>query len=184
MATQLEEERQSVPSVKFKAIGDTFVGMVVDRAEVPLYQYMADGSKGAQIVGKNGKLRTQEMLTLLVMAGTTCTVGDGPAEVGSIGRLYIKGHNRWAYVEAKNAGHGSLCVGDVIRQRYVRDEPGAGGNAKKVSDFALRKPKPEEAQLAAKAEQEHEAMHRKVLDGSPAGGNVPAQYADVDEEAF
>lgn len=182
MATQLEEQRESIPSAKFKTVGDTFVGMVVDRAEVPLYQYMADGSMGPQIIGKNGKPRTQEMLTLLVMAGTTCPVGDGPAEPDTLARLYIKGHNRWAYVEAKNAGHGALCVGDVIRQRYLRDEPGQGGNAKKVSDFALRKPKPEEADLAKRAEAEHEALHRRQLDDGPAG--VPAQYADVDEEAF
>lgn len=183
MGTQLEEERQSIPGAKFKTVGDTLVGMVVDRVEVPLYEYRQDGSKGPQLIGKNGKPRTQELLTLIVMPGTTCHVGEGPAVEGTLCRDYIKSHHRWAYIEAKNAGHGSLCVGDVIRRRYLKDEAGQGGNAKHVHDFALRKPKPEEAQLASRAETEREKLHRKVLDEAPAG--APASSApELDEEAF
>lgn len=187
MATQLETERQSIPGAKFEAIGDTFVGMVVDRQEVPLYEYRRDGSKGPQLVGNNGKLRTQEMLTCIVMPGTTCKVGDGPAVEGTLARNYIKGHNRWSYIEAKNAGHGALCVGDVIRRRYVRTEPGQGGNDKRVHDFALRKPKPEESALAARAEDEHGRLHSTTLEQAQSGRPAVAAaqaVPEMDEEAF
>jgi hypothetical protein len=184
VATQLEEERQSLPNAKLNAVGDAYVGMVVDRAEVPMYEYKRDGSRGDQLIGKNGKPRTQELITMIALPGTTCHLGDEPAAEGALFRDYIKGHNRWAYIEAKNAGHGALCVGDVIRRRFVREEPGEGGGTKKVSDFALRKPKPEESELAARAEREHEAMYRKVLDGSgqaPAGGQPAGHQYDEDD---
>lgn len=184
MAIQLEEERQSIPGAKFKTIGDTFVGMVVDRVEVPLYEYRADGSQGPQLVGKNGKPRTQEMLTCLVMPGTSCQVGEGAAVEGTLARLYIKSHHRWAFIETKNAGHGALCVGDVLRRRYTADEPGAGGNPKHVHDFALRKAKPEEAQLVAKAEGEHARLHSTPLESASAGGQPAASAPELDEEAF
>lgn len=185
MGTQLEDERQSLPNARFGQVGETYVGMVVDRVEVPMYEFKRDGSRGDQLVGKNGKLRTQELITMIAMPGTTCQIGDGAAVEGALFRDYIKGHNRWSYIEAKNAGHGALCVGDVIRRRFVKEEPGEGGGTKKVSDFALRKPKPEEAQLSARAEQEHEAIHRKVLDGGQPTNTTPdttPRWPDPDED--
>lgn len=188
MGKALEDERRSIPAASFKAIGDTFVGMVVDRAEVAWYEYRSDGTQGPQKISKADKPQTQEMLTCLVLAGTTCHVGGAPAVEGTVARLYIKGHNRYTpgrsdcYGIAKDA-HGPLCVGDVIRERYIADEQGQGAQPKHVHDFAFRKPKPEEAELEAKAEAEHDALHRRALDGSPAGGPA-ASAPDMDESDF
>lgn len=172
MAIQLGSSRPSTPSVKLRSIGDKVVVAIVDVAEVPWLEYGTNSPK----IGKDGKPRTQERITGLVVSGNgTVTEGDTDREVrpGELVAIYVSAHNRWEFIEAKMKLGRPLHVGDVMQWRYDRDEKGLSANPKKVRTCALRPASDAEADQVARCEQAHRQLRS---DSAPAP--TPAQAAD------
>ena len=166
----LREGGSRFPTVKFTEVGDRFVGMVVDYDDkAPLYVYGTQERK----VTPNGKEQTKDVLTVLVMAGTTAPVTDPDGEdgehmadpVGTVAKVHIQGHNRWtpdARPTGKPAWRNALdeypqfrrgCA--VLGEFESTTRVGSGGaklsQDKKLIGFAVRAAKPEEAPLIEQA---------------------------------
>lgn len=174
MAIQLGQERTSTPSVKLRSIGDKVVVAVIDVKEVPWLEYGTNEPK----IGKDGKARTQERLTALVVSGNGVvgdTDGERPVKPGEVVSIYLSGHNRWEFIEAKKALGRPLSVGDVLQWKYDRDEKSSAGNDKKVRTCALRPPKDTEAAQVAECERLYHQLRTEgiSLDQRPTGDNDP-----------
>lgn len=173
----LEEPRPAgMPGVKFNAIGDTLVGMLVhvDDSQ-PREKY---GRPGEFHRKPDGSVQTKTVLTYLVMPGTKgVTVKDWDDETGrpkedAQGRKlhrevqpgefvvrYLEGAKRWDYFQAKKS-IGSHKLGDVIRERFTEESwKGRNGEqlqqAKKIHTFEMRRAKAEEAGLKAQCKAQY-----------------------------
>lgn len=193
MAIALDTERQSFPNVRHRAIGQEFVGMVVDRQVRDRKKYGTDEVE----IGANGKPRKEEVVTLLVMEGTTAPVGKGEddrdAVVGETVKFIVKGRTYGAVIDARKKLDGVPMVGDVVRTRYreasimhegkvvetlnTNEEVTAKRLKGKVVvpelDVKVRRAKPDEAALVAKAEQTYHQLHNEgVALAAPAAAST------------
>lgn len=191
------------PTVKFQEVNDQFVGMVIDYDDAaPLYLY----GTGDRKVTPNGKPQTKDVLTLLVMVGTTCPVtdpggGEGAAladPVGVVAKVHIQGHNRWtsdkrpdsqlpAWRNAMDA-NGSFRRGCVVKGKFeATTRVGANGaklsQDKKIIGFAIREAKADEADLIERCRQEYGRIKAAKAD-EPV--TVPQRSGSVvdDSDAF
>lgn len=191
------------PTVKFSEVGDRFVGMVIDYDDAaPLYIYGTQDRK----LTPNGKPQTKDVLTVLVMAGTTCPVTDPDGEdgatlanpVGVVAKVHIQGHNRWT-PDKRPDGHlpawrnaldanGSFRRGCVVMGKFeATSRVGANGaklsQDKKIVGFAIRDAKADEAHLVEQARQEYTRIKAAKAD-EPAAVPVRAAVVVDDSEAF
>lgn len=190
------------PVVGARGLGQQVVAMVVDKE----MRGRLD-KDGKVILNSRGKPAQEEVLTVMVMDGTTGTVSGGDLnddwtpESGALARMIFKGLGFGKLIDARKDVGGGTLVGDVLRvsSKSATIWRGAGDiAAKDVTDQATidkarakglsvgwdievdyRRAKPEEAGLVAKAEQLHmENKARIALDGDAA------RQADDVSDAF
>jgi hypothetical protein len=163
MGIELGSSRTATPSVKLRNIGDKVIVAVVDVTAVPWLEYGTNEQK----VGKDGKARSQDKVTALVVAGNgVITDNETDREVvpGEIVSIYLAGHNRWEFIEAKRKLTRPLNVGDVMQWRYDRDEKSSvASNPKKVRTVAIRPPKAEEGEQTRRCEQLHHQLRNEGI---------------------
>lgn len=156
MAIELDTPRAAgLPVANVREIGQTIKGMVIDKWVRE--QHDKSGSpipklnaQGGQIRKRDGNpaYKMEEVLTIMVMEGTTgtITVGSGldaemvVPEVGSLVRLIFKGMGYNKLIEARNAAGGGTNVSDVIDETAASATiwRGAGDIAKaNVTDSAV-----------------------------------------------
>lgn len=122
MPITLEEPKAAgLPVVKRQAIGERFIGAVVD-------QHQRDVLKnGERVMKDNGKPRQELVVTVVTMPGSTATASIGdhasvPAP-GELVRVILRGGGFGDWIEAKNSlpaitgvQAGQISVGDVVEQ--------------------------------------------------------------------
>lgn len=174
MPISLETSTPRTPSAKLLNIGDHVVVAVVDVTQVPWLEYGTQEPK----IGKDGKPRTQDVVTGLVISGNA-VIKDGDedrqAQPDELVTIYLAGHNRWEWIEAKRRLPRPLSVGDVMRWKYDRDEKSqVAANPRKVRTVALRPANPDETARVTKCEQLHQQLRSKQIvidtDPTPAHG--------------
>jgi len=141
------------PSIKLRNLNDWCDVALVN---VDVVDWIEFGSTEPKI-GKDGKPRTQDRITAIVIAGNaviTDNDADVPVKADDVISIYCAGHRRWEYILAVKA-RGQLMRGDVMRVKYTHDEASAtkGNNAKKVWSFQIRAAKPDEATRTARCEE-------------------------------
>lgn len=191
------------PTVKFNEVGDTFVGMVIDYDDkAPLYVYGTTERK----LTPQGKEQTKDVLTVLLMPGTTAPVTDPDGEdgatladpVGVVAKVHIQGHNRWTPDERpagqspawRNAlaAHGEFRRGCVVKGEFcATSRVGANGaklsQDKKIVGFKVRANKPEEAALIEQCRTEYARIKAQKAD-EPVPVPVRAAPIHDDSDAF
>jgi hypothetical protein len=173
MGTPIGQTSTTAPSVKLRNVGDHVDLAIVDVEVVPWLEY---GSLAPKI-GKDGKPRTQERVTALVVAGNGVTTSDDEDVVvkpGETVAVYFSAHRRWEWIQAQRKLDGGLQCGDVVRIKYARDEPGSAGNDKKVWDVQVRHPRPEESAQSQRCEE----LRAGQQQATPVGAELD------DEEPF
>lgn len=180
MGIELESARTGTPGVRLTAIGDSVVVAVVDVRQVPWTEF----GTGEPKIGKDGKPRTQDRVVGLVVKGNA-VINDGGTEravaAGDIVAIYLAGHNRWEFIEAKNKLPRPLNVGDVMQWRYDRDEKSQYGNPKKVKTCTIRPAKADEGEQVKRCEELH---HRLRNEGIALDTPKQSTVADDDLEPF
>lgn len=202
MAIQLDTPTVSnrPPVIGAREVGAEIVGMVIDKE-----QRERRDKDGKAILNSRGKPAQEEVLTILVLEGTTGTISggeledDATPEVGSVGRIIVKGLAYGALIDARKAV-GSMFVGDVVTvtAKSATIWRGAGDiAAKDVTDeatiakarskglsvgfdlaIAYRRSTPDEHALVAKCEALfHERQQAKAI-------NLDAKPQDDDLEPF
>jgi hypothetical protein len=203
MAIELDQPTTSTrpPVIGARGLGQTVVGMVVNKE-----MRSRTDKDGKPIMNSRGKPAQEEVLTVMLLDGTTGTVSGGDLaddwtpEAGTVARLIFKGFGFGKLIDARNQVGGTQ-VGDVvmvtassatiwrgpgdIAAKDVTDDATIGkARAKGLSvgwdiDVTYRRAAANEAALAAKAEQLHmENKARIALD-------VPAATPAVDlDDAF
>lgn len=190
-------------TVKFNEVGDRFVGMVIDYDDkAPLYVYGTTERK----LTPQGKEQTKDVLTVLLMAGTTCPVTDPNGEdgatlddpVGVVAKVHIQGHNRWTPDERPNgqspawrnalAAFGEFRRGCVVKGEFcATSRVGANGaklsQDKKIIGFAVRAHKADEAALIEQCRTEYARLKAAKADEQVP---VPVRATPVydDSDAF
>jgi len=193
MAIELDQPTTSTrpPVIGARGLGQTVVGMVVNKE-----MRSRTDKDGKPIMNSRGKPAQEEVLTVMLLDGTTGTVSGGDLaddwtpESGTVARLIFKGLGFGKLIDARNQVGGTQ-VGDVvmvtassatiwrgagdIAAKDVTDDATIGkARAKGLSvgwdtDVTYRRAAANEAQLVAKAEQLHmDAKARIALDGPAA----------------
>jgi hypothetical protein len=198
MGTPLGQQSQpGHPSIKLRAPGQYVDFHVVDITEVPRYEF---GTRNPKL-NQQGQPMKQHRVTALVAGGTghipDDTGPDGAERVvraGDVAIVYIAGRDKWDpdldKTRQPNEGRSwggavdtlpdkQLCCGDVVRWTYEGDVQGQGAQPRKIRTFRLRRPRPDEAAGAQRAEELRLEVNRTPI-GAPAGGGG---YG-VDEEPF
>jgi len=192
MAIQLDTPNTSTrpPVIGAREVGAVVRGMVIDKE-----MRGRQDKDGKPILNSRGKPAQEEVLTVLVLDGTTGTVSggdladDSTPEAGTVGRIIVKGMAYGALIDARKP-IGATQVGDVvtitaksatvwrgagdIAAKDVTEEATiAKARAKGLSvgfDLAIdyRRATPAEAALVAQAEQLHmERRNAITLDAKP-----------------
>lgn len=182
------------PTVKFNEVGDRFVGMVIDYDDkAPLYVYGTQERK----VTPQGKEQTKDVLTVLLMKGTTAPVTDPAGEDGAllddaegvVARVHIQGHNRWTPDRRpegqKPAWRNALdeyaefrrgCV--VMGQFEATSRVGANGaklsQDKKIVGFAVRAAKADEQALIDRCKKEYRDIKAAKAAATEQPSGTPA----------
>jgi hypothetical protein len=202
MAIELDQPTAGTrpPVVGARGLGQAVIGMVIDK-EVRARQ----DRDGKPILNSRGKPAQEEVLTVMVLAGTTGTVSGGDLaddrvpDVGEVCRLIFRGLGYGKLIDARRAVGGTQ-VGDVITVTapsatiwrgagdiHSKDVTDAAiidkARAKGLSvgwdlDVAYRRHTAGEAALVAKAEAAH-VEHRARIEL-----DTPARPAVDDLEAF
>jgi hypothetical protein len=177
--------------VKRTAIGQHFVGALVNVQQRPIMKRDQRTGELGPVVKPDGKHKQELVLTLIAMPGTTAPAGLGDTTVvptpGDKVRLILRGRSFGDWIEAKK-GHGALQTGDVVEQTtdhgQAYDSAGAPtgnrlttqaeiDNLPRQQTFGiygtltLRKPTPAEAEWATKADEAHHEVvqqARTVID--------------------
>lgn len=136
---ELGDDVTRPPGIKLLHPGDTVEVAIIDQAVIPWTEF----GTGEQKIGKNGKPRTQEVYTALVIHGDAVRrEGDDEVRVtpGEVVSIYLAGHRRWNRIEAYKALGRKVRVGDVWSWTYEKDERSAvaGQNPKKVHSLIAR----------------------------------------------
>ncbi len=194
MAIELDSPQTSnrPPVIGARGLGQKVRAMVIDKE-------MRDrlDRDGKNILNSRGKPAKEEVLTVMILEGTTGTVSGGDLnddwtpEVGSVARLIYKGLAFGKLIDARKEVGGATMVGDVIEETSNSATVWRGQGdiaAKEVTDQATidkarakglsvgwdkeityRRADKDEAGLVAKAEQLHmENRERINLDARPA----------------
>lgn len=194
MAIELDSPQTSnrPPVIGARGLGQKVRAMVIDKE-------MRDrlDKDGKNILNSRGKPAKEEVLTVMILEGTTGTVSGGDLnddwtpEVGSVARLIYKGLAFGKLIDARKEVGGATMVGDVIEETSNSATVWRGQGdiaAKEVTDQATidkarakglsvgwdkeityRRADKDEAGLVAKAEQLHmENRERINLDAKPA----------------
>jgi len=141
MAIQLDTPSTSTrpPVVGAREVGAVINGMVIDKE-----MRGRQDKDGRPILNSRGKPAQEEVLTVLLLEGTTGTVSggdladDSTPEVGTVGRIIVKGMAYGALIDARKPV-GATQVGDVVTvtARSATVWRGAGDiAAKDVTDDA------------------------------------------------
>jgi len=192
------------PVVRAAGFGQTVVGMVIDKEVRP----RRDNKSGAPILKADGRPSHEEVLTVMIMGGSTGIISGGDfgddrtPEAGECCRLIVKGRDYGALIDARKKGtKGATNVGDVITAaataatiwRGKGDIAKAGttdpddvskARAKGLSVswdtvITYRAATPDEAALVAKAEGLHHQLRERIsLDQAASSGGG----GDFDEE--
>ena len=200
MAIQLDNPTTSnrPPVIGARGLGQQVIGMVIDKE-----MRGRTDKDGKPILNSRGKPAQEEVLTVVVMEGSTGTVSGGELNdditpnPGDVCRLIFKGLGFGKVIDARKEVGGATMVGDVITVtspsatvwRGAGDIAAAGvkdqatidkARAKGLSvgwdlEVAYRRAEATEAGLVARAEQLHmENRERITLDG-------PKPAADLDD---
>lgn len=194
MAIELDSPQTSnrPPVIGARGLGQKVRAMVIDKE-------MRDrlDKDGKNILNSRNKPAKEEVLTVMILEGTTGTVSGGDLnddwtpEVGSVARLIYKGLAFGKLIDARKEVGGATMVGDVIEETSNSATVWRGQGdiaAKEVTDQATidkarakglsvgwdkeityRRADKDEAGLVAKAEQLHmENRERINLDAKPA----------------
>lgn len=194
MAIELDSPQTSnrPPVIGARGLGQKVRAMVIDKE-------MRDrlDKDGKNILNSRGKPAKEEVLTVMILEGTTGTVSGGDLnddwtpEVGSVARLIYKSLAFGKLIDARKEVGGATMVGDVIEETSNSATVWRGQGdiaAKEVTDQATidkarakglsvgwdkeityRRADKDEAGLVAKAEQLHmENRERINLDARPA----------------
>jgi hypothetical protein len=194
MAIELDSPQTSnrPPVIGARGLGQTVKAMVVDKEQRGRLD-----KEGKVILNSRGKPAQEEVLTVMVLEGTTGTVSGGDLnddwtpDTGTVARQIFKGLAFGKLIDARKEVGGSTIVGDVIETTSPSATIWRGQGdiaAKDVTDQATidkarakglsvgwdlevtyRRATPAEAGLVAKAEQLHmENRERITLDTKPA----------------
>ena len=194
MAIELDTPQTSnrPPVVGARGLGQIVKAMIVDKEMRPRVD-----KDGKAIMNSRGKPAQEEVLTVMVLEGTTGTVSGGDLnddwtpETGSVARQIFKGLAFGKLIDARKEIGGATMVGDVIETRSISATVWRGQGdiaAKDVTDqstidkararglsvgwdieVTYRRASAAEAGLVAKAEQLHmENRERITLDSKPA----------------
>lgn len=194
MAIELDTPQTSnrPPVIGARGLGQIVKAMIVDKEMRPRVD-----KDGKAIMNSRGKPAQEEVLTVMVLEGTTGTVSGGDLnddwtpETGSVARQIFKGLAFGKLIDARKEVGGSAMVGDVIETRSISATVWRGQGdiaAKDVTDqstidkararglsvgwdigVTYRRASAAEAGLVAKAEQLHmENRERITLDPKPA----------------
>lgn len=194
MAIELDTPQTSnrPPVVGARGLGQIVKAMIVDKEMRPRVD-----KDGKAIMNSRGKPAQEEVLTVMVLEGTTGTVSGGDLnddwtpETGSVARQIFKGLAFGKLIDARKEIGGATMVGDVIETRSISATVWRGQGdiaAKDVTDQSTidkarakglsvgwdievdyRRASAAEAGLVAKAEQLHmENRERITLDPKPA----------------
>ena len=115
MAIQLDQPRNTVPVIGPRDFGQRALGMVVNKE-----QRTRLNREGETILNSRGKPAQEEVLTVLVLDGNTGTISGGDLnddyapEVGTLGRMIVKGLTFGKLIDARKTAGGTTQVGDVI----------------------------------------------------------------------
>jgi len=179
------ESRRPDP-LTLDAIGQYIDFAVINEEKAPAYVY----GTNERAVTKDGKPKTKDILTVLVIRGSGQIGKKGERRTvagGEIGSVHIEGIDRWAPDDDKpkekgafkswsgaKEDHGQLNVGDVVRWAYEGDVQGKGAQPRKVRLFKIRAHRPEELEQTERCRK----MHRE-------GVQVPiGATASADDEPF
>lgn len=194
MAIELDSPQTSnrPPVIGARGLGQTVKAMVVDKEQRGRLD-----KDGKVILNSRGKPAQEEVLTVMVLEGTTGTVSGGDLNddwtpnTGTLARQIFKSLAFGKLIDARKEVGGSTIVGDVIETTSPSATIWRGQGdiaAKDVTDQATidkarakglsvgwdlevtyRRATPAEAGLVAKAEQLHmENRERITLDTKPA----------------
>jgi len=194
MAIELDSPQTSnrPPVIGARGLGQIVKAMIVDKE----MRGRVD-KDGKAIMNSRGKPAQEEVLTVMVLEGTTGTVSGGDLnddwtpETGSVARQIFKGLAFGKLIDARKEVGGATMVGDVIETRSISATVWRGQGdiaAKDVTDqstidkarakglsvgwdieVTYRRASAAEAGLVAKAEQLHmENRERITLDPKPA----------------
>ena len=194
MAIELDSPQTSnrPPVIGARGLGQTVKAMVVDKEQRGRLD-----KEGKVILNSRGKPAQEEVLTVMVLEGTTGTVSGGDLNddwtpnTGTLARQIFKSLAFGKLIDARKEVGGSTIVGDVIETTSPSATIWRGQGdiaAKDVTDQATidkarakglsvgwdlevtyRRATPAEAGLVAKAEQLHmENRERITLDTKPA----------------
>jgi len=194
------------PVVRAAGFGQTVIGMVIDKEVRP-----RRSREGAPILKADGRPSHEEVLTVMIMGGSTGIISGGDfgddrtPDTGEVCRLIVKGRDYGALIDARKKGtKGATNVGDVITTTATAATiwRGKGDIAKagttdpddvtKARTKGLsvswdtvttyRAATPDEAALVVKAEGLHHQLRERIsLDQAASGGGGGA---DFDEEPF
>lgn len=176
------------PTVKLRDKGQKWVGLLIDADDqAPLYEYGITPPQRA--LSPEGKPKTKDVLTLLLVEGTDCVVvmprEPGEAESreeqatpGMIVRAHIQGHNRWtkdresSFINAKRK-YGNLHTCAVVTGTFESTTKiGFNGIAlsqeKKILGFSVRKPNTAEEKYVERCRAERVAL-KEAMAMSGAG---------------
>jgi hypothetical protein len=150
------ESRRPEP-LALTATGQYIDFALVNEEKAPAYVY----GTNERAMTKDGKPKTKDVLTVLVVGGTGMIGRGGERRVvaaGDVACVHIEGQDRWdpdmdktrekgaakSWSGAKE-DHGQIHVGDVVRWYYEGDLQGKGVQPRKIRLFRIRGHKPEEA---------------------------------------
>lgn len=167
------------PAVKFPEVGTSVVVGIVNVDEY--HQHNIDGvaqtwSDGTPKMGKR--------VTGLVVSGDATVGGpdgDEPVKAGDLVTFYCEGGRHYTWRDAV-AEAGEVNVGDVMKWTFDHEEPAKqrGFNPRKVYVAKIRRPKPEDGDLADRCVAAyHESKARPAVE-APAPQAAPAPAADLD----
>lgn len=173
-------QTKAAPALKLPEVGDAVVVAIAHEEMVPLYQFRRDGGPKVRATTQDGKERNQLKLTVVVVSGKAVT-GENlePVAPREEAVIYLAGHNWFSYIEASKK-LGGVNVGDVLKWKYDRDEPGKGAEDKKMRVSTVRHATPDEAQVVAQCED----IYRRLTSTPLTSATPESGPFDDDEEPF
>ena len=198
MPIQLDNPTSSTrpPVVAARGLGQTVIGMVVDKE-----QRHRQDREGAPILNSRGRPAQEEVLTIIVLDGTTGTVSGGDLnddwtpDVGQLARVIFRGLSYGKLIDARKSvgstnvgdlitvtsptatvwrGAGDIAARDVTDQATIDKARVKGLSVGWDLEVAYRRPAAAELSLVAQAEAAHvDNRSRIALDTTPAPDAEP-----------
>lgn len=193
MPIQLDSPTSSnrPPVVAARGLGQTVIGMVVDKE-----QRHRQDRDGAPILNSRGRPAQEEVITIIVLDGTTGTVSGGDLnddwtpDAGQLARVIFRGLSYGKLIDARKSigatnvgdvitvtsptatvwrGAGDIAARDVTDQSTIDKARVKGLSVGWDLEVTYRRPTGAEASLVAQAEAAHvDNRSRITLDATPA----------------